>query len=66
MGVNDGVDVGWCGIHSAVEKWDVVPPWVDSRLRRRYEADAPTLEVGEEADNTLHKPRYDGSLTPNH
>ncbi|MFB6250664.1 MAG: AAA family ATPase [Halobellus sp.] len=42
------------------------PTVTAARLHRRYEADAPTLEVGEEADNSLHKPRYDGSLAPNH
>ncbi len=31
-------------------------------IHRRYEADAPTLEVGEEADTLRHKPRYGSKL----
>ncbi len=33
---------------------------------RRYKATAPGLDPVEEADNSVHKPRYEGRPTPNY
>ncbi|SFK66024.1 hypothetical protein SAMN04487950_0445 [Halogranum rubrum] len=33
-------------------------------FHRKVKADAPRLDLGEEADNSVHKPRYEGRPTP--
>jgi hypothetical protein len=35
-------------------------------ISQKVKADAPWLDLGEKADNPVHKPRYDGSLTSNY